>query len=518
MKKPMKRVTKIIIICAACVAVIVGVVLLIRFGNIGKKADVFPVSLLNEEYWGTNDTLQATVTTGKIQQVPLKEGLVKEIKVSEGDVVKKGDILMSYDQTSFQITLMKDKASIADCEASIAMCNENIQRYSNLKPKEDAPQPYIEIIDHGELPIKYTLTADDASDSIIVFETTITKEFLEKLKMTNEDAHLKVYSEMTIPGGKDQILFGTYEIKAEDLDEIDSDWCLSNIIKVNDDGKGVTFDTSKNLNYKGSFSSCTPTRYERYEEIIHYPDETDSEDYVYTRAELAAMIREEAKEASRLSKELVAIKINYEMDKAIAENGDVKASINGTVSKALSAAELSAGEIIIEVKGSDKDVITTYINEMDLNKVSVGDGMNVTLYERGITTHAKIVEIIKEPADQMWGNGNPNNSFYPVLAEIDDNEISLNIGEWGEAVLDNQQEEKAIFIPVMYVRKDSGGRYVMKAEHGHLKKQYITTGKVYNNFVVGIKEGLSLDDYIAFPYDKGAISGISVKKNEEMVY
>lgn len=518
MKKPMNKKLKIIIICASCVVVIIAAVLIIRFGNIGKTAEVYPVAMLNESFWGENENLSATVSTGKLQQVTLKEGLVKEIKVKEGDIVKKGDVLMLYDQTSFQITLMKDQANIASCEAAIAMCDENIQKYSRLKPKEEAPEPYIEIIDHGELPVKYKLTASDDVNSVILFDTTISKEFLEKIKVNNEDALLQVYNEMIIPGGKEQTLYGTYEIKSEDLVETDSDWILSNIIKLKDDGSGVVFDTSADFKYQGAFSTCTPKRYERYEQIIHYPEETDTEDYLYTRAELAQMIRDEANESSRLKKELIAEKINYEMDKNVAESGEVKASIDGTVSKAVSQAGLSIGDIILEVKGSDKYVITTYINEMDLSKVAIGDKMNVTLYERGLSLPAKVVEIGKEPSTQVWGGNNPNVSYYPVMAEIEDEEVSLNIGEWGEATLDNNHQEEALYIPIMYVRKDQGGRYVMKNANGHLKKQYVTTGKIYSSYVICIKDNLTLDDYISFPYDTGAIQGVPTKQSEDLIY
>ena len=98
MKKPMNKKLKIIIICASCVVVIIAAVLIIRFGNIGKTAEVYPVAMLNESFWGENENLSATVSTGKLQQVTLKEGLVKEIKVKEGDIVKKGDVLMLYQE------------------------------------------------------------------------------------------------------------------------------------------------------------------------------------------------------------------------------------------------------------------------------------------------------------------------------------------------------------------------------------------------------------------------------------
>ena len=47
----------------------------------------------------------------------------------------------------------------------------------------------------------------------------------------------------------------------------------------------------------------------------------------------------------------------------------------------------------------------------------------------------------------------------------------------------------------------------MKSVDGRLKKQYISTGKIYFGQMIVVKSGITAADSIAFPYDKEAVEG-----------
>ena len=103
----MKKVRKIVISVVCCVlvaALIVGGIVFWRSKN-AKSVEVYPVSNLTSSYWGDSTQLTGNVSTGKMQNVPLKDSLVESINVSEGDTVHVGDVLMVYDTTSYQLTL-----------------------------------------------------------------------------------------------------------------------------------------------------------------------------------------------------------------------------------------------------------------------------------------------------------------------------------------------------------------------------------------------------------------------------
>ena len=66
------------------------------------------------------------------------------------------------------------------------------------------------------------------------------------------------------------------------------------------------------------------------------------------------------------------------------------------------------------------------------------------------------------------------------------------------------------------MRKEDGKSYVMKDDGtGHLVKQYVKTGKTIYGYAVEIKSGVTMDDYLAFPYGKTAKEGVKTNKDED---
>ena len=90
------------------------------------------------------------------------------------------------------------------------------------------------------------------------------------------------------------------------------------------------------------------------------------------------------------------------------------------------------------------------------------------------------------------------------------------IGEWCEVTLISSGDgEGGIYIPLMYVRKDEQGSFVMAAgENDKLVKRYVKTGKTLWGYSIEIKGGITLDDRIAFPYGKTVKEGAPVNDLE----
>ena len=71
-------------------------------------------------------------------------------------------------------------------------------------------------------------------------------------------------------------------------------------------------------------------------------------------------------------------------------------------------------------------------------------------------------------------------------------------------------------MPVAYIRKDVNDKYyVYKDNNGKLQKQYVTIGQIDSGYVMEVKEGLSSEDYIAFPYGKKVREGTKTNISEE---
>lgn len=542
----MKKARKILIAVVAVVlaaALIVGGVLVWQDRH-AKAVDVFPVSTVYDTYWGDNTTLDGTVTTGKMQNILLRESLIESINVQVGDTVEPGDVLMVYDTTSFDLTLQMDKAQIAVIESNISIAQNNLKKYKGLRPAEDMPKPTEEIIDHGPLSPRDQITEADVSGGSMSFvcdgDTVVTAGFLQKLRASGASAEFQMYDGNTLYGswmvdgaslpatraeyvpqtsepaeGEEPVVTDPVYIRIE-VEALDEDWIPGGSLTFTGDGASV--DLSGGTVY-GQFTSCTPQEYEQYETVYHdnyVPD--GSENYMYSKAELAELIKQTEEEIASLQLDLKGAQLTYQQDLLVSETGEIKATISGTVTDLKDPATLATGESLMTVKGSENYSVTAYISEMNLANISVGDSLSIYAYQSGTSTTATITEIDNNPANGSygWGNENPNNSYYPITATVDDPGVEMMIGEWCEVTLMTSGDgEGGIYIPLMYVRKDEQGSFVMAAdENDKLVKRYVRTGKTLWGYSIEIKGGITLDDRIAFPYGKTVKEGAPVNNLE----
>ena len=99
---------------AVLLVVAVGVGIIFGMRGSGEAVNVYPFQYLGmTEYWGDSQESYGPVTTDKIQTVFLSETqTVTEIKVAQGDMVKKGDLLMTFDTTLTDISLERKRLDV----------------------------------------------------------------------------------------------------------------------------------------------------------------------------------------------------------------------------------------------------------------------------------------------------------------------------------------------------------------------------------------------------------------------
>ena len=300
-----------------------------------------------------------------------------------------------------------------------------------------------------------------------------------------------------------------------EVEALDTNWTLGGSLMFT--GDGVSVDLSAPQAGYGQFVSCTPTEYQQFETVYHenfIPD--GSENYMYSKEELAKMIKEAEQELATLQLDLRSAQLTYEQNQLVSKTGEVTANISGTVTDVKDPATLATGDTLITVKGTENYTVTAYISELNLNKVSIGDILSVYAYQSSNNVTATVSEIGTTPASGSfgWGSENPNNSYYPITATVDDPNVELTIGEWCDITLmsgGDSAGSDTIYLSKMYVRSDDGGSYVMMAdENNRLKKQYVRTGKTIWGSSIEIRSGVTREDRIAFPYGKTVREGAKV--------
>ncbi len=538
MSKIRKLVMPIVIVVVILAAIVAGI--LLWQTKHAKAVDVYPVSNIYQTYWGDDTSLSGTVSTGKQQNITLKESLINSINVKEGDQVTAGDVLMVYDTTSFQLTLQSDRARIAVLEAQIQQCKNNIAKYKGLQPSENAPKPKETTIDHGELKILDKIDKEMLTGDNLVFqcdaETVVTADFLKQLRADKTSVELQMYDENTlygswyIDGGTLPATTIQYvpiapeptpdptndssetSYKREEVEAITDDWTLGDSLTFN--GEGISVTLADNTTGYGQFVACTPTEYERYEIISedgYIPDGSDN--YVYSKAELVKMIQQEQEQLAGYELDLKSANLTLQQDELVGENGEVTASISGTVSEVKDTSTLATGDTIFTVRGAESYAVTFFVSELDLSSINVGDSYNLYAYESSTSSTVTVSEIGSTPnTTYLGGGGNPNSSYYPITATVDDPDAQMTIGEWCEVTkISDTDLDSTMYLELMYVRKDDKGYYVMIAdENNKLKKQYVRTGKTVWGYMIEIKSGISMEDRIAFPYGKTVKAGAPV--------
>ena len=121
---------------------------------------------------------------------------------------------------------------------------------------------------------------------------------------------------------------------------------------------------------------------------------------------------------------------------------------------------------------------------------------------------------IESDVSMYMGDGNPNVSYYNFTATIPDKSVQVGEDSWLNIMLGEEvSDTNLLIISKAFVRTENGTTYVYKKDKdGKLKKQIVTVGaSVDGGYNIMIKEGLTAEDYVAFPYGDDVKDGAKTK-------
>ena len=136
MKKQNK---KKIIITVTAVVLVAAIGLGVWFGVSRGRSEPVKVFAFNyvgmTEYWGDSQESYGPVSTDKIQTVFLSSTqTVTEMKVAQGDMVKKGDVLMTFDTTLSDLQLERKRLEVEKLKLDLETAQKKLKDIQNMKP------------------------------------------------------------------------------------------------------------------------------------------------------------------------------------------------------------------------------------------------------------------------------------------------------------------------------------------------------------------------------------------------
>ncbi|WP_298481801.1 hypothetical protein [uncultured Ruminococcus sp.] len=542
------------------------------------KVDVIPVSNLMDYYWGDEISMDGTVISGDVQNVVLSsDQLIEKVLVKEGDTVTVGTPLLEYDMTAVALDAAQKKTSLAVAEDNVRQAKKELERIKKLKPSEAAPSVpiYPEVPDdpgnweEPDAPANTlsevsaltqaaagTGTQTDPYQFACTGQTVVKQAVLEQIMNAKSCAVFVVYDESGMS-------LYAWLVRGDTLFGMTlADWTLGEQVNVTEDG-GVqirgggtwygtiqvggtfTYDpaakpeapTQPDTTAPTEPSETTPentetTLPETEPETTPVAEPTaairpmasvallasngDSEDYMYSRAQLKQKIAEQEIEIQSLEIAQKKAQIEYDSAAEKEESAQEFSKINGVVTKVAESVEfLEQNEPYLVVQGSGGVMVQGSVSEMNLDKLTVGSLISVTSWDTGEMVTAEVMEIDTTPVSynsQNYGE-NPNNSMYPFRASVTD-ATTLSVGSYVSLSFTGEADSDHFYLPVSYVRQENGQYYVMRESKDHkLEKQFIQTGKIiYGGYSIEILSGLSETDKICFPYGKYVTEGASVQE------
>lgn len=507
--KPNKKTRKWLIPLIASAAVIAVAAVLILKLPMGSGS-VVPVFTLDDigitEYWSDTRESDGTVKADRIQTVYLSDTQeITEIAVKEGDTVKKGDVLLSYDTALTTLSLDKKRLEAEKLKLQLQEAWGELQKIRGMVPANPV-QPEEPTEDTGSpLTEPYQLISDQAADGSDVEKAVIC--WIRGDLALNEDVFAAL---LDTPEAQDDPL------PAAPLPDREGYFVLK--VTEGDMSKGGT------LIWQGIHVSRVNEKYAfRLFDASGIPDPSIPEeepnttpDSGYTAAEIAQMSREQEKVIRELEFQVKMAEADYKIAEAEASDGKVYAQFDGAVVSLITPEEArNSAQPLMKVTGGGGYYVEGTIGEFDRDTVEIGQEVTVNNWETGTAVTGTIQSVGNTPVENAYGyygEGNPNVTQYSFTVFVDGNEDLMENGYVSISFAPAASPDNGVYVENAFLRTEQGKSFVFAlGGDGKLEKRYVRTGKSLYGYYTQVLSGITQSDCLAFPYGKHVVEGASAE-------
>lgn len=179
---------------------------------------------------------------------------------------------------------------------------------------------------------------------------------------------------------------------------------------------------------------------------------------------------------------------------ALIEKTEIRAPFDGTITAidAKIGAILTGSETAVSMIGSGGFEVESYIPEINIALISVGDPVRVTLdaYGPSISFPARVAAI--DPAETVRDGV----STYRILIAFDAADERIRSGMTANVVMTTDRRDSVISIPQGLVRVRDGVSFVIVAKDGVRTERPVTTGMISSMGTIEILSGLQVGEVL----------------------
>lgn len=534
MRKGVKAAIIAIVCVVVAVAILIGVLWYIgRDTTPVNVISVTDVGMSGDNFGGMN-YYYGPVRSDNIQSVFVSDSqIVTEVLVKEGQAVKKGDPLLRYDTTLSDIQLERAEISVKQAQLALENARKDLDRINGMKPYTPPPttEPTTEgptkpLVPAESLPYLYggkgtlerpyrilwsdDLTYDDAYILSILGDKTegwFAFEIREQNAVEGElhsrfGLHVTVYTKTTPP-------------EPAPTDPTDAPEPLPT-----EEPQPTVSQPEPVTETRLYYSFFVPTDAPSDDEAPDTPaDQWQDDSSGYTAAEIARMRAEKQKEIRDLDLKYRMEQVEYERKKDEADNGTVYAKVDGTVTRLVSEeAARAENRALLVVSGGGCYYVDISVDEFTCQTLKPGTPATAQSWWPESAFYEGTVEevtTVPSPDNNYNGNGNPNVTMYKVVISIPA-DANVQEGSYLDVQLGQSDsvDSNTLWLQKMFIRYEGSRAYVYKRNaDGLLEKCYIQTGSDLWGSYTEIRRGLTMDDWIAFPYGKTVKDGAQTQES-----
>ncbi len=540
---------KIWMIAVSAVLVLAIVISVILFVGKSEPVAVYSWDIVGfTDFYMDGGESSGLVTTDKVQSIYIsKTQKVTELRVQEGQHVKKGDVLLTYDTTLSDLALERKDLDIQQKEIMLSNAEAELDKLWSMKPMVVTPppetQPNPDKVDHTKSPIDVKklnthYDGDGTNKTPYYFwlgkDTPIDDGMIRFLMAeAGEPSSLYVVFQISPEDKPDTAFANEYGVKFTKVSVSPTDPSIPIDPMPTEPTKpdGTTVPTDAVQPTDATEAPQAPAAFSdpvmnTYSMMFFVPGEDSVEQGPdidwgsgYTEAELTSMRKDKAAQIAQLEVDIKVGKAELNIMKKEASAGEVCAEFDGTVSSVLEPeSAIAMDSPVVKVNGGGGFYVEGTIGEMELNNIRIGQKVLVKSWENGQAVEGEIVKIGQYPSDEQPFSypGSLNQTYYPYRVFIDES-ADLKEGSYvGLSYKTQINDGGQMTVQNAFILTEGNQSYVyVKNDQGKLEKRQIQVGVSRDGMYTPVYGGVTEQDMFAFPYGKNVKEGASTFEGTE---